>query len=243
MSDYIPLAQRWRKDRPRFVVDDTVNKFDPSQPRDWRGRWSKYDDADEAKWDWVMSGQRQYRSALSEGRDPKRYHSARAAIALLNEVNRQPPTAIPLYRGISLDGVGVAHMASLKVGEKVDLNLSSWTEHQGNAAMWAGNMYNQQTAYEQQGAVGTAVFHLEPGAHAENISDYTNRMHSEGGYYKFTEWLTAGRFEVTSVDSKVTYDRGYNPDGSQRSSTHFDIGLRQVATLKAPDLRYTKMES
>lgn len=203
-------------------------KYDPSQSRDWRGRWvdELHDDAYDAAVSWASGEQRRLRSYQSG--DPRRYVAAREVRALLTNVNAAPPTTASLYRGISLSEPSLTHLSALKPGDTIDLNLSSWTNSEAAAGAWAGNLHGQQSAEEVEAAVATSVLALEPGAHALDISAITNDIHSMGGYYKFSEWLTAGRFQVT--DSKTEYGYG--------GQAHVRVGLRQVAALRTSDIKY-----
>ena len=211
----------------------TTNKYSPDQPRDERGRFTEgvaREDqlgvprermaVHDAAYDWSAGayGAMRDRIAANEtGQD----RVGRAAAVLLRAANAAAPTARPLYRGLGF-AVGkdfAEAQRALSPGRTVRLNLSSWTADRATADEFGSGHWStlpgQEGLRRDPGPVPFQIaLTLDPGARALDVS----RDILQQGY---SEWLTAGRFEVESASPRAG---------------GLDVRLRQVGTLDEPQL-------
>ncbi len=219
-----------------------IVKFDPSEPRDPEGRWTsgttvagadRSDDEailalgdDPVRWaarDWSGGGFAEHnytsvRAALASGNEkaPGWEHGH----ILVNAVNGSKPTTYALYRGIAAPTSVYNQLQLLDPGDRIDLNLSSWTRDPGVAKQFANDVY--MTGAQETGDPNAhpVMFDLQPGAHAY---DATNDI-VQGP--KYSEHLTEGRFAVDDV---------------QRVGNGLTVTLTQMETLDADQLAGTKV--
>lgn len=205
--------------RQELASRGMVVKYSPEEPRDDHGRWAsgpessmgiRWNDmiaqSDSAQaglpmstWDraaavWYGGGYGDLRQALA---DPsKATPRARAFAEEMARVVATEPYAAPgpLYRGINIPADEAARYAAMRPGEKVTMNLSSWSENLKTATEFTRmpEMHDTRLIFEASGVRGVGI----------------------GGDQGEQEWLTDGRFTVQST--------GVDPDGTVRMSLSHD---------------------
>jgi len=122
--------------------------------------------------------------ASAAGRD-EHYEYSKAtddkmAQVLMGAVENDSAPAQALWRGLAVDDSTATRFASLPLGEKVDLNLSSWTDQGADTAIdyAAENEGKNLVVLETKGTWGLQV--------SDYVADYSG------------EWITDGRFVVSA---------------------------------------------
>jgi hypothetical protein len=164
--------------------------------------------------DWI-------RQSIIRGSPNEQAKTLAAALA------EQPRSAPPLARGISLlgpnpprwpgDVADIERYLSLKPGDQMTMSLASWSADRNVA---------EYVEYEVSGPGGNdlpILLTLVPGAQALQMAPYMPPREPEEMDQQ--EWLTAGKFEVTGIETYIPpkYEGQY-PEG-------LHVSLRQVATL------------
>jgi hypothetical protein len=213
-------------------------KYSEDQPRDERGRWEGSSTGEGGKLGaavdrWVansagiraaMAGEKasdwssEYRTSTARATRAQERADGHLIVDALAKKGRAAPT---LYRGLSpWEGEhSLDALTNLKVGDELDLNISSWSTDNALANKWAINAGD-----------GGMVLKCEEGAQALDLA----------GHSSMAEWVTDGHFQVTGIERGVKLGMGQLYQGGRRFALKGTIiSVRQTAVFDAPRLRGT----